>query len=1200
MKKLTFLFFLFSIYSVTIAQVEPVQHWIKNYSGAAPGVDIPNCSFRDNAGYTYVAGTNAAGTFIAKYDNTGVVTLSIQHVDSNNNTIYPKLIQSDVSGNIYLGGTYFYGGVYYVTIVKFDSNGNLIYNKDYNTNNGAAFINAMTSDNQSNPTTFAYTGRINDSIAVGKFSVSSTDWQWNKKFFPSTGSYSYAIGADVKISGGNIYVCGIANSPTTLNDAVIIKVNGLGAQMYLNTYDGPVSSHDNAENVIVNSSGEAFIYGTSYTPAFRFYVSKFNSVGGTEWTSYYTPPAGQSVSYGVDMCFNSTFSKIYTLGQTFGTGGDNGCVVIFNPGSGAIEFDAIVNTGTDNEIFQRINTDNINNFYVAGIKNVSYLKLVKFDASNALIYNANYPTPINSFTDLHLDNTGNAYVTGSINLPNTFADALLAKFSSLGNFLWDGYFNAEINSQDNSSRIIMDPMGDVYFAGNSYNTITGTDVILNKTDAAGNTVWSNTLDYGTHDNYLVGMAKDNGNNLTVASSDYIDGRTNITRVDPNGNTLWSNYLEYSNLGALSCDASGNFVLGESNSTGIQNFKLGNYGFLATTNWANTPVANSSLIMNLVSTMFDAGGNVYAAGVQQTTTNLYWIYVEKYDNTGNFIWGTKLTGFDSTQYNEFRKMQLDNSGNLLIGGNVYLLSGRSAAMIAKIDPSTGAIIFKKTHNNGDTRNQALLDFSINSSDEIIVPGGYYSGPGFTFPVTAILTKLDVNGDSEWEYVHPTLITGAMDFFQTARFDVDNNIIGVARVSYQINPFTTGAKMTTVKLDNTGNHIWETDFQSTYPGFVNISGMEVFNNRIYITGTAIMSPGASEDNILLKYCDNAMPNIIEDDVIVCNGTTVSLNASGSYYQYNWQPNGESTHTLDVTTSGDYWLIATDADGCSKISDTATVVIKPLPSTPEICAATVDTASTHNIIYWDKSTYTDISHFVIYREDVTNIYTPIGSVPFDSLSEYHDYGVNPNITTKRYKISAVDTCGTESLKSNFHNTLYVTDNGLGQFSWNLYEIESSPNPVVNYVLYRDDNGTGVWNSVGTTAGTQQVLNDPDYSLYPDANWRVETVWGITCTPTRAGVSTSRSNVRNRGAIMNTNDISTNDITVSPNPATEIINLHFSSSLIGAQMYLCDVAGRTILSDEVLSSAKMISIHHLENGIYLLKTVKDNVVITKQIIKN
>ncbi len=61
------------------------------------------------------------------------------------------------------------------------------------------------------------------------------------------------------------------------------------------------------------------------------------------------------------------------------------------------------------------------------------------------------------------------------------------------------------------------------------------------------------------------------------------------------------------------------------------------------------------------------------------------------------------------------------------------------------------------------------------------------------------------------------------------------------------------------------------------------------------------------------DHAAPSIeLGADSIACNGTTVTLDAGAGMASYLWSDNS-TNQTLDVTTSGAYGVVITDANGC-----------------------------------------------------------------------------------------------------------------------------------------------------------------------------------------------------------------------------------------------------------------------------------------------
>lgn len=96
----------------------------------------------------------------------------------------------------------------------------------------------------------------------------------------------------------------------------------------------------------------------------------------------------------------------------------------------------------------------------------------------------------------------------------------------------------------------------------------------------------------------------------------------------------------------------------------------------------------------------------------------------------------------------------------------------------------------------------------------------------------------------------------------------------------------------------------------------------------------------------------------DLTICENTSGTLCASvtGGYapYSYEWQPTGEVTSCISVTTAGNYIATATDAMGCVA-SDTGKVILEGLPDAEfnhdticlnaEYCFVPVETAGSHH---------------------------------------------------------------------------------------------------------------------------------------------------------------------------------------------------------------------------------------------------------------
>ena len=273
-------------------------------------------------------------------------------------------------------------------------------------------------------------------------------------------------------------------------------------------------------------------------------------------------------------------------------------------------------------------------------------------------------------------------------------------------------------------------------------------------------------------------------------------------------------------------------------------------------------------------------------------------------------------------------------------------------------------------------------------------------------------------------------------------------------------------------------------------------------------------------------------------------------------------------------------------------------------EICLVTVDPNSTHNIIYWDKTSLMDVDYFKIYRENASGGYDSIGIRPYDSLSEYHDFAftVHPNYGSSRYKISAVDTLGLEGPLSLYHQTIFCDEPVEGDFDWTDYLIEGTPNPVTDFVLLRKDTIGAAWLPIDTVPVLTTSFTDVNHALFPAGEWKVRTLWPISCTSTRAGISTSRSNLRNKSMLVKVPSIvaAENTVLIYPNPSSENITVSLGDLYQNVKMInLRDTRGRLIESKSPMASTVQFNLSNIEQGVYFVEVVSTSGKFAQKVIK-
>ncbi|MCF8424715.1 MAG: T9SS type A sorting domain-containing protein [Bacteroidia bacterium] len=396
-----------------------------------------------------------------------------------------------------------------------------------------------------------------------------------------------------------------------------------------------------------------------------------------------------------------------------------------------------------------------------------------------------------------------------------------------------------------------------------------------------------------------------------------------------------------------------------------------------------------------------------------------------------------------------------------------------------------------------------------------------------------------------------------------------------------------------------------YQPTQSGYYSVT---VLNNGCPVTSaeTQVTTvPGISPPTITAN-------GIIQS----CAGGMVTLSASGGIAGgYLWNT-GSIADSIMVNTSGTYFVSISDApSGCVSTSAPYIINASNVP-TPNICMVTVDSLSNYNIIYWDKSQYQITDTFVVYRDIGNNNYGIIGKVPFDSLSQFIDtlttlYAANgdPNVSSWRYKLSVIDSCGTESSMSPFHQTIFIQNNG-ANFSWNHYQIEGQTIPVPslqNYLVYKDNLSNGNWQLIQTLSASSTAFTDVNYALYQStAKWRVQTIWNISCDPTlkvaNSTVNTTRSNAKDNFVLVPTG-IKANvlfDVNLFPNPAKDLLHISTSNQLI-TSVKVYDITARLLGQVSLQNNDNKIdiSIKDFASGIYLAEIQTAKGIVRKQFVK-
>ena len=362
-------------------------------------------------------------------------------------------------------------------------------------------------------------------------------------------------------------------------------------------------------------------------------------------------------------------------------------------------------------------------------------------------------------------------------------------------------------------------------------------------------------------------------------------------------------------------------------------------------------------------------------------------------------------------------------------------------------------------------------------------------------------------------------------------------------------------------------------------------------------AIDANGCTYNSDTLNVTINALPNIqftLSNSLEFCLGDSLTVDAGAGYQNYFWN-NGVQTQTQTISDQDtSLYLQVRDVNGCYNWSDTLNITVwKPFEE-EEICLVTVDTLGQNQIV-WNKTNGVRTLEYRLYKQNpVTNTFDNIGTVPATGqLSVFTDQNSNSRVTSSRYKISVVDSCGNESELSDQHKTMHLTLNegisGEINLIWDGYEgIDFS-----QYEIYRGSSPRAMLKlaDVSSANFTYTDLAPPPGLLF----YKVVIVNPDPCTPTGKtnAFGESESNLVEYAA--------TDNLIIYPNPFKENTRVVFKNPDLEEYRYrIFDATGTLVRLGAPFNDTYVdINRENLAPGLYMIevyndeKSLKDNFIV-------
>jgi len=455
----TFLFLFNIIIGITClpSYSQVTQEWASVYNGTGNLEDHSYSIAADNSGNVYVTGYSDGGNtgndyVTIKYDETGDTSwVRIYNNPTENGDDKARSIVVDNSGNVYVTGSSTGSGTYgdFLTI-KYNSSGDVIWSQ-----------------------------------------------RWDSDFHQGDGARAIALDPF-----GNVFVTGAAYRGGNAWDCVTIKYSSSGVEQWAELYTGELGDFDECYDIAVDNSGNAYVTGRcGANGSGDFLTIKYSSAGDSVWVQKYDGPDNDlDEAYDIEV---DSSGNAYVTGRSLGNNTGYDCLTIKYSLTGDSLWTKRFN-GTANDIDEAyaLAIDNSGNVYVAGVSNhvggsLDYVT-IKYSGDGLEQWVQYYNGPGSSYDyaySIAVDEEDNIYVTGeSPGGSPTYTDVATIKYNSAGIEEWVQRYNGSGNSGDIGRAIVVDDSGDVYVTGDCVGIGTSFDYITIKYSQTVTTVFDSDSD----------------------------------------------------------------------------------------------------------------------------------------------------------------------------------------------------------------------------------------------------------------------------------------------------------------------------------------------------------------------------------------------------------------------------------------------------------------------------------------------------------------------------------------------------------------------------------------------------------------------------------------------------------------------------------------------------------------------------------
>ncbi len=336
-----------------------------------------------------------------------------------------------------------------------------------------------------------------------------------------------------------------------------------------------------------------------------------------------------------------------------------------------------------------------------------------------------------------LDTSGNIYLGGYTYNSVSYYDICVVKFNSSGDYQWNSTWDGGINDDDWANGIALDPLGNIYLAGVTYNTVSDYDMCVVKFNSSGDYQWSSTWDGGINDDDRAnGIALDSSGNIYLAGSTYkLESNHDMCVIKFNSsgdyqwNSTWDGGINDDDyVYGIALDSSGNniYLAGETyNSVSRRDMCVVKFDDSGDYQWSSTWNGGINDNDRAYGITLDSLENIFLAGYTITPASYYDMCIVKFDDSGDYQWNNTWDG-GVNNWDLAYGLVLDSLENIFLAGFTINPASGLDMCVVKFDDS-GDYQWSSTWDGGFNDEDVAYGIAFDSSENIYL-AGYTHKPG----------------------------------------------------------------------------------------------------------------------------------------------------------------------------------------------------------------------------------------------------------------------------------------------------------------------------------------------------------------------------------------------------------------------------------------------------------------------------------------